>query len=122
MLKGFAVAVVCIGILVTVDYQVYNGVYRTRRCRCCGRSATHSGTEALTLRIAPHLAHRPLCLCTVCNDRTLFLRDVAVELATAGHTAAMVNHSATAVARMICSRRAPSKGYPIRGSQPTLRT
>jgi hypothetical protein len=27
MLKGFAVAVVCIGILVTVDYQVYNGVY-----------------------------------------------------------------------------------------------
>ena len=27
MLKGFAVAVICIGILVTVDYQVYNGVY-----------------------------------------------------------------------------------------------
>jgi hypothetical protein len=27
MLKGFAVAVICIGILVMVDYQVYNGVY-----------------------------------------------------------------------------------------------
>jgi hypothetical protein len=27
MLKGFAIAVVCIGILVTVDHQVYNGVY-----------------------------------------------------------------------------------------------
>ena len=26
-LKGFAVAVICIGILVTVDYQVCNGVY-----------------------------------------------------------------------------------------------
>ena len=30
MLKGFAVAVVCVGILVTVDYQVYNGVYTDR--------------------------------------------------------------------------------------------
>jgi hypothetical protein len=27
MLKGFAVAMICIGILVTIDYQVYNGVY-----------------------------------------------------------------------------------------------
>jgi hypothetical protein len=27
MFKGFAVAAICIGILVTVDYQVYDGIY-----------------------------------------------------------------------------------------------
>jgi hypothetical protein len=29
MLKGFAVAAVCVGIVVTVDYQVYNGKNET---------------------------------------------------------------------------------------------
>jgi hypothetical protein len=27
MVKGLAVAAICVGVLVTVDYHVYNGVY-----------------------------------------------------------------------------------------------